>query len=104
MKRLEDLEKKVAELEKKLDKNSNSIKITFYSNKKGNKTFIYDNYDQEKIKKDLNIKYLFECFTKGNYDLHCAYYTDSISNIRQLVISDNYEKLQYDIIELGMCE
>ncbi len=46
MKRLEDLEKKVAELEKKLDKNSNSIKITFYSNKKGNKTFIYDNYDQ----------------------------------------------------------
>ncbi len=69
MKRLEDLEKK-------LDKNINSIKITFYSDKKG-------------------IKHLFE--RKFKFTLY-------LSNIRQLVISDNYEKLQNDIIELGMCE
>ncbi len=105
---IKELEKRVSALEKmlKVNKLEKSLKVTFYE--KGlnydKKTFIYDSYDQEKIKKDLKVKYVFNCFTKENADLHCAYYIDGITNTKQLVISDNYEKLINDIIEIGRCE
>lgn len=100
-KKLEELEKKVVELEK----SNKKIKLTCYKKySKVSKIILYDIYDEYKIKKDFNVITIFKCFTKGNSDLHCEYYIDGINNYRNLVISDSYEKLQKDVVEIGSCE
>jgi len=85
----------------------NNIKLTFYrreGREVKEKTVIYENFVDDKIKKDFNIEHLWKCFEKNNKDLHCSYYTDGITNTRILVISDSFVKLQKNIIEIGMCE
>jgi len=105
--KVDNLEKRVSELEDIIKNTTNSklgVKLICHRRGKESKTLFYDKFDDDKIKKDFNVCSIFKCFTKNNPILHCRYYIDGITNSRHLVISDTYEKLCKDIIDIGMCE